>query len=145
MTNNSNGTAAIGRVLIAILFLLSGVGKIAAPDATQGYIAAMGVPAPMLAYLGSTLIEVGGSLLLILGYRVRSVAAALAGFTLATAFLFHNNLADQNTMIHFFKNIAITGGLLQIVAYGAGAFSLDARRARRATANASGQTNPLSA
>jgi putative oxidoreductase len=130
-----NRTAAIARVPVAIPFLMSGI-------ATQEDIPAMGVPAPMFAYLGSTLIEVGGSLLLILGYRVRSVAAALAAFTLLTAFLFHNNFADQNTMIHFLKNIAITGGLLQVVAYGAGAFSLDARRARRETVNI---THPLSA
>ena len=145
MTNNLNRTAAIGRVLIAVLFLMSGIGKIAAPDATQGYIALVGLPAPMLSYLGSTLIEVGGSLLLILGYRVRPVAAALAAFTMVTAFVFHNNFADQNTMIHFLKNIAITGGLLQVVAFGAGAFSLDARRAHRETVSASGQPHPVSA
>jgi putative oxidoreductase len=144
MTNTSNHTAAVGRVLIAVLFLLSGIGKIAAPAATQGFIASVGLPAPLLAYLGSTLIEVGGSLLLILGYRAQSVAAVMAVFTLMTAIVFHNNLADQNTMIHFFKNIAITGGLLQIVAYGAGSFSLDARRARRETVSAGRQPHPLS-
>jgi putative oxidoreductase len=145
MTNNLNRTAAIGRVLIGALFLMAGIGKIAAPAATQGYIASVGLPAPMLAYLSSTLIEVGGSILLILGYRVRPVAAALAAFTMITAFVFHNNFADQNTMTHFLKNIAITGGLLQVIAFGAGAFSLDARRARRETGSAGGQTQPLSA
>jgi putative oxidoreductase len=145
MTNNLNRTAAIGRVLIAILFLMAGIGKIAAPAATQGYIASVGLPAPVLSYLVATLIEVGGSLLIILGYRVRPVAAVLALFTMVTAFVFHNNFADQNTMIHFFKNVAITGGLLQVVAYGAGAFSLDARRARRETMSANPQPHPLSA
>jgi putative oxidoreductase len=145
MTNTSNTTAAIGRVLVAVLFLLSGIGKIAAPAATQGYIASVGLPAPLLAYLGATLIEVGGSLLLILGYRARAVAAVMAVFTLMTAVVFHNNFADQNTMIHFFKNIAITGGLLQVVAYGAGGFSLDALRARRETVGSSVQPHPLSA
>ena len=76
---------------------------------------------------------------------VRLVAAVMAVFTLMAAVVFHNNFADQNTMIHFFKNIAITGGLLQVVAYGAGGFSLDARRARRETVGSSGQPQLLSA
>ena len=69
-----------------------------------------------------------GGLALLVGFQTRLVAAALAIFTLATAVLFHNNMADQNQMIHFMKNLAITGGLLQVVAFGAGAFSLDNRR-----------------
>jgi putative oxidoreductase len=145
MTNTANRTAAIGRVLIAVLFLMSGIGKIAAPAATQGFIASVGLPAPLFAYLGSTLIEVGGSLLLILGYRVRPVAAAMAVFTTTTAFVFHTDFANQDMMVHFLKNIAITGGPLQIVAYGAGAYSLDARRARRETVGFIEQLHPLSA
>lgn len=144
MTNTSNRTAAFGRILIAVLFLMSGIGKIAAPAATQGFIASVGLPAPLLAYLGSTLVEVGGSLLLILGYRVRPVAVGMAVFTMITAFVFHNNFADQNTMVHFLKNVAITGGLLQIAAFGAGSFSLDARRQRR-EATSFGQPQPLAA
>jgi putative oxidoreductase len=69
-----------------------------------------------------------GGLSLLAGYRTRVVAAVLAAFTLATALAFHNDLADQNQFFHFFKNIAITGGLLQVVAFGAGRISLDARR-----------------
>jgi putative oxidoreductase len=145
MTNTASGTAAIGRVLIAVLFLVSGIGKIAAPAATQGFIASAGLPAPLLAYLGSTLIEVGGSLLLILGYRVRLVAAVMAVFAMITAFVFHTNFANPDMVVHFLKNVAITGGLLQVVAYGAGAFSLDARRARRETVSSSEQPQPLSA
>jgi putative oxidoreductase len=144
MTNTSNRTAAFGRILIAVLFLMSGIGKIAAPAATQGFIASVGLPAPLLAYLGSTLVEVGGSLLLILGYRVRPVAVGMAVFTMITAFVFHNNFADQNTMVHFLKNVAITGGLLQVAAFGAGSFSLDARRQRR-EATSFGQPQPLAA
>ena len=70
----------------------------------------------------------GGGLALLLGFQTRLAATTLAIFTLATAVLFHNNMADQNQMIHFLKNIAITGGLLQVIAFGAGAFSLDNRR-----------------
>jgi putative oxidoreductase len=128
MKNYSNTSAVTGRILLATLFLLSGVGKIAAPAATQGFIASVGIPAPALAYFAATAIEVGGGLLLVLGYRTRAVAALLAVFTVMTALFFHHNFGDQNQMIHFLKNIAITGGLLQVVAFGAGAYSIDARR-----------------
>lgn len=69
-----------------------------------------------------------GGLTLLVGFQTRIAAGALAFFTLAAAVLFHNNVADQNQMIHFLKNIAITGGLLQVIAFGAGAFSFDNRR-----------------
>jgi putative oxidoreductase len=126
-TSNSNSGAVpfVGRILVAAIFILSGLGKIAAPAATQGYIAAMGLPAPLLAYIGAIAIELGGGLLLLAGYRTRLIAAALALFSIVTAFIFHHALADQNQMIHFLKNFAMAGGLLQFVAYGAGRISLD--------------------
>jgi putative oxidoreductase len=74
--------------------------------------------------------EVGGGLLLILGFRVREAASGLAVFTLAAAFFFHHDFADRNQMIHFLKNIMIIGGLLQIAHFGAGRYSLNARRSR---------------
>ncbi|MBR1218477.1 DoxX family protein [Bradyrhizobium sp. U87765 SZCCT0131] len=119
---------ALGRLLLAAIFLLSGVGKVFAPGPTQAYIASAGLPAPLLAYIVAVVVEVGGGALLVLGYQTRAVALVLAVFTLAAAFGFHNNFAEQNQMIHFMKNLAITGGLLQVVAFGAGAFSLDGRR-----------------
>jgi putative oxidoreductase len=131
-TNRTDATALVGRVLIAVPFLLSGIGKLAAPAATQAYIAAVGLPVPVAAYLGATGLELIGSILLIAGYQVRIVASALAVFTLMTAVLFHNNFADQNQMIHFLKNFAIMGGLLQVAAYGSGRFSLDHRWSRLA-------------
>jgi putative oxidoreductase len=73
-------------------------------------------------------VELGGGLVLILGYRVRPAALALAAFSLATALSFHTNFTDQDQMIHFLKNVMITGGLLQIAAFGAGALSIDNRR-----------------
>jgi putative oxidoreductase len=121
--------AAAGRVLIAVLFLLSGLSKIAAPAMTQGYIASVGLPFPALSYLMSIVVEIGGGLLLLVGYQVRIVALIVAAFTVAAALAFHRDFADQNQMIHFLKNIAITGGLLQVAAFGAGSLSLDARRA----------------
>ena len=124
----TNYIAAAGRLLIAIMFIFSGFGKIMAPEATQGYIASVGLPLPLLSYLLAIVVEIGGGVLLVIGYQTRIVSLAVAAFTLATALFFHNNFADQNQMIHFMKNIAIIGGLFQVAAFGAGAFSLDARR-----------------
>jgi putative oxidoreductase len=133
MPNQTNTFAALGRLFIAVLFLLSGFSKIASPAMTQSYIASAGLPMPFLSYLIAVVIEVGGGLLLLIGYQARIVAFVVAVFTLAAALSFHRNFADQNQMIHFLKNIAIVGGLLQVVAFGAGAFSLDARRLRSAS------------
>ncbi len=119
---------ALGRLLIALIFVMSGLGKIAAPAATIAYIQSAGAPLAPAAYAIAVIVEVVGGLALLVGFQTRLTAAVLAIFTLATAVLFHNNMADQNQMIHFLKNIAITGGLLQVIAFGAGAFSLDNRR-----------------
>jgi putative oxidoreductase len=128
MRNLDTGLAAGGRLLIAVLFLLSGVGKIAASAMVQGYIASAGLPAPLLGYLIAIVIEVGGGLLLLVGFQTRIVALILSIFTLAAALAFHNKFADPNEMIQFFKDIAIIGGLLQVAAFGPGSVSLDARR-----------------
>lgn len=131
-SKSANAFAFVGRLLIAVLFILGGIGKLAAPEATQGYIASVGLPAPLLglAVAVAVIVEAGGGLLLLVGYRARLVSLVLAAFTLILAVLFHKNFADQNQMIHFLKNIAIVGGLLQIAAFGAGSFSLDGRRLR---------------
>ena len=123
---------ALGRLLIAAIFILSGLTKITAPTATQAYIASAGLPIPLLSYLAAVAIEVGGGILLVIGFQTRIVAAVLALFTIATALTFHANFADQNQMIHFLKNISMAGGLLQVVAFGAGAWSLDTRNNRLA-------------
>jgi putative oxidoreductase len=132
MHNQTTTLAAAGRVLIAVLFLLSGLSKLAAPTMTQGYIASAGLPAPLLGYLIAIIVEAGGGLLLVVGYQTRIVALIMAAFTLAAALAFHHDFADQNQMIHFLKNIAVVGGLLQVTAFGAGSLSLDARRLRTA-------------
>ena len=123
----------LGRILIGAPFVMSGLGKLAAYSATVGYIAAMGLPVPPLAFVVSVLIELGGGLLLLSGYRARAVALAMAVFCVVTAIFFHHNFADQNQMIHFLKNVMMAGGLLQITYFGAGAFSLDARTRRVAS------------
>jgi putative oxidoreductase len=121
-------TSLAGRILLAAIFLLSGISKISDPAGTIGYITVVGLPFPPLSYGAAVVIEILGSIALILGFQTRIVALILALFSLATALAFHNNLSDLNQFIHFFKNVAMAGGLLQVVAFGAGRFSLDARR-----------------
>ena len=117
----------VGRLLIGLPFAMSGLGKLAAYGKTTAMIAAVGLPVPPLAYAVAVTVELGGGLLLVAGYQVRLAAVALAVFSVAAAASFHNNFADQNQMIHFLKDVMIAGGLLQIAAFGAGAFSLDNR------------------
>jgi len=119
-----------GRLLIGLPFAMSGFSKLAAVGPTTDAIRAAGLPLPSLALAVSVAVELGGGLLLVAGYQARVVAAALALFCLATAVSFHSNFADQNQMIHFLKNVMMAGGLLQIVAFGAGALSIDNRSAK---------------
>ena len=127
-THTNSALPLVGRLLIATIFLVSAFGKLSAPGATQGYIASVGLPAPLLSYLAALAIELGGGLMLVLGYRTRLAALGLAAFSVISAIVFHHALGDQNQMFHFLKNIAMAGGLLQVVAFGPGAFSLDSRR-----------------
>jgi putative oxidoreductase len=124
------------RILLAAIFLLSGIGKIADPAGTLGYIQAMGLPFPQLGLVGAIGVEVVGGALLVLGLYTRWTALALAGFSVVTAVLFHGNIADQNQMIHLLKNFAMAGGLLQVAAFGAGQLALDARSGKAARATA---------
>ena len=120
---------ALGRLLLALIFVMSGLSKIAMPADTIAYIQSAGAPFAPAAFAVAVVVEVIGGLALLVGFQTRLAAAVLAIFTLAAAILFHSNMADQNQMIHFLKNIAITGGLLQVIAFGSGSWSLDARRA----------------
>ncbi len=117
----------IGRLLIAAPFLLSGVGKIAAYERVVGMISAAGLPLAPLGWLIAIVVEVGGGLLMITGFRVRLAAYVMAAFTLAAAVFFHRNFSDPNQMIHFLKNVVIFGALLNIAYFGAGPLSLDNR------------------
>jgi len=117
----------LGRILIGVPFLMSGLGKIGAYDRVVGMIAAAGLPLAPLGWVIAIAVEIGGGLLLIAGFRVRPAAFVMAAFTLAAAIFFHRNFADQNQMIHFLKNIMLIGGLLNIVYFGAGPLSLDNR------------------
>lgn len=108
------------------LFLMSGIGKLADPVGTQAYIASKALPWPEAAYVIAIVIELGFGTALVLGYRTRIVAAVMAIFTLATGLTFHDNFGDPKQLISFMKNIAITGGFLQVIVWGAGSLSLDA-------------------
>jgi putative oxidoreductase len=122
-------TSLTGRLLLASLFILSGIGKLGAGYAgTQGYMEAMGVPGALLPLV--ILAELGGGLLLVLGWQTRWAAYGLAGFTLVTGVIFHHNLGDQIQMIMFMKNLSIAGGLLLLGLHGAGAWSVDHRSGR---------------
>lgn len=119
-----------GRILIALIFVFAGFGKITGFEGTVGYIASKGLPLPQLAAIGAIIIELGGGIMLVLGLKTRWAAAAILIFTGLAALFFHNFWAvspdqAQNQMIHFMKNIAIMGGLLFVMVHGGGAFSLD--------------------
>ncbi len=124
----------IGRLLLAALFLPAGLSKIGGFEGTVGYIAAAGLPMPQLAAVVAIVVEIVASLALIVGWGTRWAALALALFTLVATFGFHNFWAmpAEQAMVQqqmFFKNIAVVGGLLVLAAFGAGALSMDARRA----------------
>ena len=132
----SNTLNLIGRLALAALFLPAGIGKLTGFEGTVGYIASVGLPFATLGAIIAAVVEIGGGVALILGYRVRIAALALAVFTLAASVIFHAYWAvppEQAFMqqLLFNKNIAVTGGLLVLAAHGAGAFALDGRRAAR--------------
>lgn len=120
----------IGRILIAIIFVFSGIGKITGFDGTVLYIASKGLPLPQVAAVMAIIVELGGGLLLVFGYKARPAAAVMLIFTFVAAIIFHAFWAvppdqKQNMMIHFMKNISMMGGLLYVVVYGSGPHSLD--------------------
>jgi putative oxidoreductase len=122
--------SALGRVGLAALFLWAGYGKLVHMDGNIGYMKAFGVPAPELLIWPALLAELIGGAMLLVGFKVRWAAAALIAFTLPATFIFHaywGAPVDQvmNAQIHFMKNLAILGGLLTVVAHGAGRVALD--------------------
>jgi putative oxidoreductase len=143
MFNNlQSPIALVGRILLAILFVTSGFHKLTGFAGTEGYIASKGLPLPELVTVLTILIELGGGLALAFGFLTRWAALGLAIFTVLAGVFFHNYWAlpaDQvaNMQIHFWKNISIAGGMLMLVAFGAGAYSLDAKMIREPSNRAS--------
>ena len=125
----------VGRILLALIFVMSGFGKITGWEGTAGYMASVGMPMVTLFLIGAIVLEIGGGLSLILGFKARWGALALIVFTIPATVLFHNFWAMEGAdaftnQIMFMKNVAMIGGLLMVMAFGAGPLSIDARSGR---------------
>lgn len=128
MTGLQPLAALLGRILIAAVFLWSGYGKVTDFAGNVGYATSVNMPLPQVGVAIGAVIELLGSTLLILGYQTRLIALIMTGFAIATALFFHRDFSQFEQAINFMKNLSIAGGLLQIVAFGGGRYSIDARR-----------------
>lgn len=118
----------LARVLLSLLFIYSGIGKLWGPEATMAYIAKAGLPLPMLSYALALVVELGVATALLLGYRTREAAAVMAVFSAMSALMFHHQFSDKGQLIQFLKNLAIAGGFVQLMLGPVGRFGWDARR-----------------
>lgn len=128
-----NPLSLAGRLLLAVLFLPAGLGKIADFSGTVAYITSVGLPLPQVAAALALIVEIVGGVALIAGYGTRLAALVLALFTVVASIFFHNFWAvpaaqQMMQQLLFFKNVAVVGGLLTLAAWGAGSWSMDARR-----------------
>lgn len=128
MNAYSNIATGTGRVLLSVIFILAGLSKATGAAGTIAYIESKGLPLPQVAYALTVALELGGGILLLVGFQARLVALAFAGFCIVSALIFHTDFADQTQMTMFLKNLAIAGGMLFVFANGAGGFSIDGRR-----------------
>jgi putative oxidoreductase len=124
----SDGAALLGRLLLSVIFVLGGAQKLADFSGTVAMMEMEGLPLPVAAAIVAIAVECVGGILMIVGYRTRATAVVLAAWCIATALVAHRDFAVEDQMIHFLKNVAMTGGFLEVAAFGAGALSLDARR-----------------
>lgn len=125
----SNEAALAGRVLFSTLFVIYGYFKITGFAGTTAYMARQGLPAPALFAALAVIFELGGGLLMLVGYRTRWVALALAVYVLVAICIAHTHWADGNQLSHFWKGVTIVGGALAFVALGGGRYSADGRAA----------------
>lgn len=133
MKTFTHGADVLGRLFLVLLFLIAGYGKIGGYAGTAAYMAANGVPSSLLPLVIA--LEIGGGILLLLGWRTRIMSLLLAGFTILALLLFHLPITAENQIV-FFAELGVAGGFLVLAAHGAGAWSLDAWLARRAPAKA---------
>ncbi|MDQ6435073.1 DoxX family protein [Mesorhizobium sp. LHD-90] len=129
-SSNAAGAAVVlvGRVLLSILFIFAGFGKLTDISGTAGWFGSIGLPLPVIAAVVIGLLEFFGGLAILVGFKTRIAAIAIAVFTVAATLIAHTNFADQVQLLFFLKNVSITGGLLVLAAFGPGALSIDARR-----------------
>ena len=128
----TNISALVGRILIAAIFLISGFGKIGGFEGVVGYIGSKGLPMPEVLAAATILLEVGGGILLVLGYKVRWVSILFFVWLIPTTFIFHrfwgiDAAQVQAQQINFLKNVSIMGAFLMLFGFGPGAYSLDRR------------------
>lgn len=128
-----NAAALVGRVLLGLIFVVSGFNKIGGFAGTAGYMASQGMPFASALLVGAIAVELGGGLMLLAGWKARWAAAAIALFIVPATLVFHafwtgDPAQAQNQFIHFMKNVSIIGGMLMVVAMGPGALSVDGRR-----------------
>jgi|TARA_A100001391_G_scaffold173736_1_gene135872 putative oxidoreductase len=116
----------VGRIFLALIFILAGLGKITAIEGNVGYMEMFGVPGFLI--WPTIIVEVVGGVMLAAGYKTRWAAAALGGFTFIAALIFHTDFSNQMEMTNFLKNLAITGGMLYVIAFGPGALAVDMRK-----------------
>jgi putative oxidoreductase len=120
-----DGVALLGRVLLSAIFLLSGYGKAMAPAGTMAAFRHLGVPLPGLVYAVALLVEIGGGLLILIGYRARPAGVMMAAWCMMTALIAHRHFQQHEQAANFMKNACMAGGFLQVAAFGAGRFSVD--------------------
>jgi|SRR6185295_223431 len=118
----------IGRILIAALFLIAAYNKLKGLGGSTAYFTKLGLPGPSIAAPAVAIFEALVGVLILVGFKTRLVALAVAVFVVAAALIAHTNFADGNQLNHFLKNLAIAGGLLALFVSGAGAFSVDAKK-----------------
>ena len=131
MTLINGFVALIGRILLSLIFILGGIGKLTTVASTGAYMASAGLPSSLAVPAG--LFELIAGLFILFGFFTRFTALLLAAFCIITALLFHNNFADPMQQANFLKNIALAGGFLILVAYNGVSHSFDSLRARRRT------------
>ncbi len=117
----------VARIMIAAIFLWAGIGKVMDAAGTREHMAGAGLPAVSVLYVLTVLVEVGGAALIILGWQARIAAGVVFLFMIPVTLTFHWDWGNRMQEVQFFKNMATMGGLLMIVAFGAGRFSLDGR------------------
>ena len=130
-TRMTDGALLLARVLMSVIFILSGLLKLSTPVATQATIVSLGLPLPLLGWMIAVVVELGGGVALLFGLATRQVAIVLASWCIITALVAHSHFADRQMLVHFMKNLVMAGGFLYVAVLGAGRFSLDGWRNRR--------------